>query len=91
MGKQNTLHDRVYHHAYLMKIEFEEVTRKPRIHFQDDVLTLRKVFVLIPSATNLKEWITTSILRRRHSIFRGKDGHLEAAGDSRRYGVAEVF
>lgn len=75
------------------KLSLEEATRKPRIHFQDDVLHFEKyASVRTEGFEELREWDYESLFFGGvHSIFRGKDGHLEAAGDSRRYGVAEVF
>jgi gamma-glutamyltranspeptidase/glutathione hydrolase len=75
------------------KLSLEEATKKARIHFQDDVLHFEKgAMVNIEGFGNIKEWDYESLFFGGvHSIFKGNDGHLEAAGDSRRYGVAEVF
>lgn len=75
------------------KLSLEEATKKARIHFQDDVLHFEKgADVNVSDFPNLKEWDYESLFFGGvHSVFKGKDGHLEAAGDSRRYGVAEVF
>lgn len=75
------------------KLNLEDATRKARIHFQDEVLHFEKgANVRTDGYQNLKEWDYDSLFFGGvHSVFRGKDGHLEAAGDSRRYGVAEVF
>ena len=75
------------------KLSLEEATRKPRIHFQDDVLHFEKYAeVNTDGFSELREWDYESLFFGGvHSVFRGKDGHLEAAGDTRRYGVSEVF
>lgn len=75
------------------KMNLEDATRFPRIHVQDDVLHFEKgASINTHNFENIKEWDYESLFFGGvHSIFRGKDGHLEAAGDPRRYGVAEVF
>lgn len=75
------------------KLSLEEATKKARVHFQDGVLHFEKhANVKTEGFNELREWDYESLFFGGvHSIFRSKDGHLEAAGDSRRYGVAEVF
>ena len=75
------------------KLSLEEATRKARIHVQEEVLHFEKgASPNTDGFEHIKEWDYESLFFGGvHSVFRGKDGHLEAAGDSRRYGVAEVF
>ena len=74
-------------------LSLEEATAKARIHVQENVLHFEKGAQPDTSGfENLKEWDYESLFFGGvHSIFKGKDGRLEAQGDSRRYGVAEVF
>ena len=75
------------------KLSLEEATQKARLHVQEGVLHFEKGASVNPQGfEHIKEWDYESLFFGGvHSIFRGKDGHLEAAGDSRRYGVAEVL
>lgn len=74
-------------------LSLEEATRKARIHVQEDVLHFEKG--ASPSVENfelIKEWDYESLFFGGvHSIYRNDRGGIEASGDSRRYGVAEVF
>ena len=75
------------------RMSLEEATTKPRIHVHEDLLHFEKGAMLNPhDFERTKEWDYKSLFFGGvHSVFRGKDGHLEACGDARRYGVAEVF
>lgn len=75
------------------KLSLEEATQKARIHVQEDVLHFEKgASPNTKGFEKLKEWDYESLFFGGvHSVFKGKNGHLQAAGDSRRYGVAEVF
>ena len=67
-------------------------TEAPRAHFQDDCLHLEGDYPET-KATNfqINQWNKKSLyFGGVHSILRHKD-KLEAEGDARRYGVAEVF
>lgn len=75
------------------KLSLEEATKKARVHVQEEVLHFEKGATLDTTGfENLKEWDYKSLFFGGvHSVFKGKDGHLEAQGDARRYGVGEVF
>ncbi|MBI1286631.1 MAG: gamma-glutamyltranspeptidase [Flavobacteriales bacterium] len=75
------------------KLSLEEATQKARIHVQERVLHFEKgASPNTEGFEHIKEWDYESLFFGGvHSIFRGNDDHLEAAGDSRRYGVADVF
>ena len=75
------------------RVSLEEATRKPRIHVQEDVLHFEKgASPNTKDFERLKEWDYESLFFGGvHSIYRNDKGGIEAAGDPRRYGVAEVF
>ncbi len=75
------------------KMSLSAATEKPRVHVQDDLLHFEKGAAFDSNRfENQKEWDYKSLFFGGvHSIYRAKDGHLEACGDARRYGVAEVF
>jgi hypothetical protein len=63
------------------------------VHVQDDLLHFEKGALLTPNSfENTKEWDYKSLFFGGvHSIFQKKNVTLQASGDGRRYGVAEVF
>lgn len=74
-------------------LSLEESTTKPRLHVQEGTLHFEKGATFNKhDFENMKEWDYKSLFFGGvHSIHKGKDGHLEACGDARRYGVGEVF
>ncbi|MGB1317192.1 MAG: gamma-glutamyltransferase [Flavobacteriales bacterium] len=74
-------------------LSLEDATQKARVHVQENVLHFEKGAALDTSGfEQQKEWDYESLFFGGvHSIFKGKQDQLEASGDSRRYGVAEVF
>lgn len=75
------------------KLSLEDATQKARIHVQEEVLHFEKgASPNTDGFEKIKEWDYESLFFGGvHSVFKNNNGSLEAAGDSRRYGVAEVF
>jgi gamma-glutamyltranspeptidase/glutathione hydrolase len=74
-------------------MNLEDATKKSRVHVQEDLIHFEKGALLTPhSFEKTKEWDYKSLFFGGvHSVFQGKNGNLQASGDARRYGVAEVF
>ncbi len=70
-----------------------DATLRPRVHVQDDILHFEKGAVVNTDGYDqTEEWDYKSLFFGGvNSIYRGNDGHLEACGDARRYGVSKVF
>lgn len=75
------------------KLDLLSATKGPRIHVHEGTLHFEKGAEIDPNSfAKIKEWDYESLFFGGvHSIFRGIDNHLEAVGDSRRFGVSEVF
>lgn len=74
-------------------LDIESATQKPRLHVQEHTLHFEKgAAVNTSELEEYKEWDYESLFFGGvHSIYRKDNDELSAAGDSRRYGVAEVF
>ena len=81
----------VIYHIYEKQNDLEKSTTHPRVHFQDGKFQIEPEFDFTLKKTNTIFWEKQSIyFGGVHSIFHnGKN--LEAIGDTRRFGVAEVF
>lgn len=74
-------------------LNLNQATSRPRVHVQEDTLHFEKgASVNVSEFSNIKEWDYESLFFGGvHSIHQTTNGTLQAVGDSRRYGVAEVF
>ena len=81
----------VIYQLYEKKNDLEKSTTHPRVHFQDGKFQIEPEFDFTLEKPNAIFWEKKSIyFGGVHSIFHnGKN--LEAIGDARRFGVAEVF
>ena len=81
----------VIYQIYNHQKTLQEATEFPRIHFQDGKFQIEKGFYWPFEKPNTVFWDELALyFGGVHSIQKMKDG-LEAIGDARRYGVAEVF
>ena len=84
----------VIDNLFEQNMSLQSATERGRIHYQDGVLHFEKgaKFREISNGIELNEWNEQSLFFGGvHSIYHNKEGRLQAQGDARRYGVAEVF
>ena len=81
----------VIYHLYEQKLDLEKSTAFPRVHFQDEKFQAEKGFDFPKNIADVNWWDMGALyFGGVHSILKNKK-EIEAIGDSRRFGVAEVF
>ena len=81
----------VIHHLFDQKLSLKSATNEGRFHFQDDMLQVEKGAHLEGQDVKTNFWDHQSLyFGGVHSIKYNQNG-IEAVGDERRHGVAEVF
>ena len=81
----------VIYHLYEQQLDLEKSTTFPRVHFQDGKFQVEKSFEMPKNVDDVNWWDLGSMyFGGVHSILKNKKT-IEAIGDARRYGVAEVF
>ena len=81
----------VIYHLFEKGMDLEKSTTHPRVHFQDGKFQVEKGFDFSLPNKNANFWDDLSLyFGGVHSILKHPNG-LEAIGDGRRFGVAEVF
>jgi len=81
----------VVYHLFEQQLDLEKSTAFPRVHFQDGKFQVEKGFEMPKDIPNVNWWDMGSLyFGGVHSILKNEKG-IDAVGDARRYGVAEVF
>ena len=81
----------VIYHLYEKQKTLHQSTSYPRVHFQDDGYKVERGFDFSLEKSNVIFWEElTMYFGGVHSIFKHKNG-VDAIGDERRFGVAEIF
>ena len=81
----------VIYHLFEQHLDLIKSTEHPRVHFQDGKFQMEKDFGFSDEKTESVLWENGEMyFGGVHSILKNKK-RIEAIGDARRYGVAEVF